>query len=153
MGPRSSIPWIIITSITYLGDDGYVTHASLPADAETDQHSGPDDIGKLIDYLKNVDDPPCGNYSCDMDHSNACGLPDILRVTDLLNGTSKFICWNTNTLPTSTCPWAVTGWYAKPFSKGASPVTARSMTVPVAHSRRERHRYMDHRQAGCRTEQ
>lgn len=41
-----------------------------------------------------VDTPTYGDYSCDMDHSNACGPADILRLIDLLNGSSKFVSLN-----------------------------------------------------------
>jgi cytoskeletal protein CcmA (bactofilin family) len=99
--PISAGEW---TTITYLGDDSYVTYASLPADANADETSAPADITALIDYLNEVDTPPYGDYSCDMDHSDACGPSDITRLSDLLNGTSKFISWNNVPLPSNTCP-------------------------------------------------
>jgi len=99
--PISAGEW---TTISYLGDDSYVTYASLPADAEADGQSASDDYTAIINYLNEVATPPYGVYSTDMDHSEAFNSSDALRLLDLLNGAGKFTSWYGATLPTNTCP-------------------------------------------------
>ena len=99
--PISAGHW---TTMTYVVDQSYVTYASLPADANADHTSASADIIALMNYLNEVEEPPHGDYSCDIDHSGVFGSPDINRLIDLLNGAGKFISWNNKSLPDNTCP-------------------------------------------------
>ncbi|UCC29676.1 MAG: hypothetical protein JSU86_15910 [Phycisphaerales bacterium] len=87
-----------VTELAYLGAGPLTMHASLPADANADCTSAPADITALINYLNEVEDPPHGDYSCDIDHSGLCGPPDINRLIDLLNGAWWYIVWNNREL-------------------------------------------------------
>jgi len=99
--PISAKHW---TTITYEGDDGHVTYSSLPANVDGGISSNPSDITFLIDILNGVRQPPYGLYSCDVDHSGACGSVDIGRVIDLLNGAGKFVPWLNVYMVANTCP-------------------------------------------------
>lgn len=100
--PISAKHW---TTITYEGDDSYVTYSSLPADSNADNTSAPGDILSFFDCcLNHVCTPPHGDYSCDTDHSGVVGPPDYLRLIDLLNGAGKFIAWNNVDIASNTCP-------------------------------------------------
>lgn len=100
--PISAGHW---TTVTYRGDDTYVSYASLPADANADETSSSVDILDHIDCcLNHTCTPPFGNYSCDIDHSGAVNSSDLLTLIDLLNGSGKFIVWNGESLPANSCP-------------------------------------------------
>jgi len=99
--PISAGHW---TTIIYLGDGSEVSYASLPADANGDGLSHPaSDMLALINYINEVQTPPYGSYSTDIDHSGATNAQDISRLTDLVNGADTFIPWAWTSLPTNSC--------------------------------------------------
>jgi hypothetical protein len=73
----------------------------LPADVSNDATSAPADILWLVDCLNQV--RTCEVWQCDVDRSNVCGAPDILRVIDLLNGADSYDPWLNVQLPDSPC--------------------------------------------------
>jgi len=78
--PISAGHW---TTITYLGDGNEVSYASLPADANGDGLSHPVSyMLALINYINQVQTPPHGSYSTDIDHSGVTNAQDISRLTD-----------------------------------------------------------------------
>lgn len=103
--PISAGHW---TTITYLGDStesSVVSYASLPADSNATGVSNGVDITDFLDCcISGLCMPPHGIYSCDIDHSGAAGLPDVLELIDLLNGIELFIPWDGVALPNNDCP-------------------------------------------------
>jgi hypothetical protein len=57
----------------------------------------------LINYLNDVQAPPYGLYSEDIDRSGTADTNDISKLNALLSGTSKFISWVNKTLPSNSC--------------------------------------------------
>lgn len=72
----------------------------LPADVSGDLTSAPADILWLIDCLNGV--RSCEYWQCDVDCSELCEPPDILRVIDLLNAAGCYDPWLNFSLPP--CP-------------------------------------------------
>jgi hypothetical protein len=93
-----------VTTITYTGDNSFVTYVSHPGNVNSDTITSPPDILHLIDNLNGVRIPPLTPYQCDLDRSAACAPADIITLIDLLNGAGAFEPWNGTGRPVNTCP-------------------------------------------------
>ncbi|UCE59620.1 MAG: hypothetical protein JSU63_19525 [Phycisphaerales bacterium] len=92
------------TTISY-ADGSYVEYVSHPANANDDGVANTVDILFLVDMLNEVESPPHGLHSQDIDHSGVFNTADILRLVDLLNGAGVYTSWFLSPTPVNTsCP-------------------------------------------------
>jgi hypothetical protein len=99
---RGTTPYEV-TSIIYAGedcDDDDVDLIGHPGNVNADTFTSAVDIIDLIDILNLVDVPIYGLFSCDIDLSNLCAPPDIIREIDIINGASALDVGNFTPLPT-----------------------------------------------------
>jgi hypothetical protein len=97
-----------VTTLTYTNAAGADTTGefiSHPANANGDDMANGADVEDLAGALGGPGSLPFGNFSRDIDHSNAFTPLDLLAGINLLNGSAMFEVWNNTPLPTSnTCP-------------------------------------------------
>jgi hypothetical protein len=92
-----------VTQVSYEGGV-LVNYVSHPGNANGDEFADAHDVESLVEYL-NGGDAMFGEYSTDIDHSQAFNPADLVALLDLLNGADLHAEWNGSSRPVNTtCP-------------------------------------------------
>jgi hypothetical protein len=88
-----------VTVISYDGGASFGQFISHPSNANADDAADAMDVLAIIDFLNGTVQPPFGEFSSDINHSNLLAPLDILALVDLLNGADEHDPWNGTALP------------------------------------------------------